>query len=178
MFHSSFCFFCNSLITSLFLSSVFYFQLCVCLCVPYCQAGVVTSLRVSCLVLKSLVFPCSMCFVLLSLWRRVHLCQLCLPGCFHYPLVYLSPRVVCLFQVRSQKLPLFIPSSLPPQVHAHVRFRFLHVHVSHVPVHCHVLIIIVIPSLGFSFSSRPLFASLCFCLHVFQPNKRLAFYQA
>lgn len=176
MFHSSFCFFCNSLITSLFLSSVFYFQLCVCLCVPYCQAGVVTSLRVSCLVLKSLVFPCSMCFVLLSLWRRVHLCQLCLPGCFRYPLVYLSPRVVCLCQVRSQKLPLFI--SLPPQVHAHVRFSFLHVYVSHVPVHCHVLIIIVTPSLGFSFSSRPLVASLCFCLHVFQPNKRLAFYQA
>lgn len=34
---------------------------------------------------ESLLFPCSMCLVLLSLWHHVHVCQLCFPRYSRFP---------------------------------------------------------------------------------------------
>lgn len=45
-------------------------------------------------ILKGLMFACSVCLVLLSLWCLVHLCQLCFP---HYPSVSLCSVLGRLF---------------------------------------------------------------------------------
>lgn len=84
-------------VVSLFLSSVSLCQVFLLCLFSCCLACVVmpTSFHISCLILKSQVSPCSMCFVLLHLWCHYgNLCQQ-FPHVFPIPLITSCVYLVC-----------------------------------------------------------------------------------